>query len=143
MSFYEGVEICFGLGFQVLGLTQVDFRQNLEVRLVLEQRLQTLEKVHLSLERVPAGFRDIHEEGDTSLEMCQSCDGLHFDCVSRLQVMVQNSGRVDNLPLDVRVVCVTHVESLGRKRVRLDVDVSVGDVVYEGGLSDIWEPGDE
>ena len=44
--------------------------------------------------------------------MCQGSDGLHLDRVPLLQGVVQDAGRVNDLPTQVLVVRVTDVERL-------------------------------
>jgi hypothetical protein len=58
-------------------------------------------------------------------------DSLHFDCVSLIERMVQNSGSVDNLPLRIFVVTVTNEQILGGKGIRLHINVGLRHIVDE------------
>ena len=55
--------------------------------------------------------------------MGEGRDGLHLDCVSLLERVVEDSRRVNHLPSQVLVVCVAHVERFGSESVGLHIDV--------------------
>jgi len=75
--------------------------------------------------------------------MSQCSDSLHLNGVSLIQRVVENTWRVDDLPPCVLVVCVAHKQVLCREGVRLHVDISIGDIVDEAGLANIWEASDD
>ena len=75
--------------------------------------------------------------------MSQGSDGLHLDRVPLFQGMVKDTGRVNNLPTQVLVVSVTHVQGLGGEGIRLNLDVGSGDLVDEAGLANVGEAADE
>ncbi|KAL7549488.1 hypothetical protein ACHAWF_017302, partial [Thalassiosira exigua] len=70
---------------------------------------------------LPAPFADVHEVQHRAREG-----------------MIQYPGGFDDL-----VVGVSHEEALGGERVRLDVDVSAGDLVHERRLADVGEAAHE
>ena len=75
--------------------------------------------------------------------MSQGSNGLHLDGVPLFQGMVQNTRRVNNLPTEVLVVSVTHIQGFGGKCVRLNFDIGSGDFVDEAGLAHVGEAADE
>ena len=75
--------------------------------------------------------------------MSQGSNGLHLDGVPLFQRMVKDTGRVNNLPTQVLVVGVTHVQGLGGKGVGLNFDIGSGDLVDETGLANVGEAADE
>ena len=66
---------------------------------------------------------------------------LHLDGIPVLEGLVQDPGGVYDLPAQVLVVSVSHVQGLGRERIRLHFHVSPRDTVHERGLAHIGEPG--
>lgn len=68
---------------------------------------------------------------------------MHFDGVALVQRMVKDTWGVDHLPPSVLIVSMTHKQVLGRKCVRLDVNISIGNIVDEAGLADVWEASDD
>ena len=75
--------------------------------------------------------------------MGQGSDGLHLDGVPLFQWMVKDTRSVNNLPTQVLVVSVTHVQRLGGEGVGLNFNIGSGDLVDEAGLADVWETADE
>lgn len=75
--------------------------------------------------------------------MSEGSDTLHFDRVHLLEGVVEDSGRVDDLPAEVLVVHVADEKTLGREGVGLNVDVGAGDLVDERRLSDVRVAADE
>ena len=71
--------------------------------------------------------------------MSQRCDGLHFDRVSLLKGVVQDSRCVHHLPSEVAVVHVPHEQRLCGEGVRLYLDVCSRHLVHETGLANVWE----
>lgn len=69
--------------------------------------------------------------------MSESGNRLHLNGVHLLERVVEDSGRVDDLPPEVLVVHVADEERLGGEGVGLDVDIGASDLVHEGGLSDV------
>ena len=69
--------------------------------------------------------------------MSQGSNGLHLDGVPLFQRMVKDTGRVNNLPTQVLVVGVTHVQGLGGEGVGLNFDIRSGDLVDEAGFTNI------
>ena len=100
--------------------------------LVGEKRLDGLEELDLSLEREAALLGEVEEVHDAAAQVGERGDGLHLDRVHLLERVVEHSRRVDDLPAEVLVVHVPDKQRLGRKSVRLHVDVRAGDLVDEG-----------
>lgn len=88
-------------------------------------------KRDLLLERVAALLGRIEEEHDAAVQVSQCSDRLHFDSVSLLEAVVQDSGSVDDLPSHVLVIEVTNEQRFRRERVRLNFDVGLRDFVDE------------
>lgn len=57
--------------------------------------------------------------------MGQSSDSLHFDSVSLVKSVVENTRGIDDLPTRVLVVCVTHKQVLRRESVGLHVHLCI------------------
>ena len=57
--------------------------------------------------------------------------------------MVQDSGGINDLPTQVLVVRVTHVQRLGRESVGLDLNIGTGDLVDETRFANIGKATDE
>ena len=73
--------------------------------------------------------------------MCKCGYCLHLNGVALIQRVVEYAWCINNLPTCVLVVGVANKQILSRERVRLHVDVSVGNIVDEAGLSDVREAG--
>ena len=71
--------------------------------------------------------------------MRQCCDCLHLDCISLVEWVVQDSRCINYLPPSIFVIAVSYEQILRRESPVLDVNVGIGHVVYEGGLSDVGE----
>lgn len=74
----------FELAFlaEVIEAFKVDFGEDDEDWLVLEEGLEALEKLDLFGDGIAASFRDIDEEEHAGLEVGEGSDSLHFDCAS-------------------------------------------------------------
>jgi len=55
-------------------------------------------------------FGNVDKVEDGAGEMSQSCDGLHFNGVPFFQGVVEDPGRVDDLPTQIAIVRVSHKE---------------------------------
>ena len=80
-------------------------------------------QTHLFLDWIAALFRHVHDVEDGGAQVSHGRDGLHFDCVSFLERMIENTRRVHHLPSQVLVVGVAHVQRLGGERIRLHFHV--------------------
>merc|ERR1712062_184203 len=69
--------------------------------------------------------------------MRQRSNGLHFNGVAILQWVIQNSRSVDDLPFHVLVVRVSNKQGFGGEGVRLNFNISSGDLVDETGFSHV------
>ena len=98
---------------------------------------------HLLLKRISTLLRNIHNIENGSPQMSHGSNGLHLNGIPLLERMIKNTRCVNNLPAQVLVVGVSDVQRLGSERVRLDLDVGVGDLVEEGRLADVREAADE
>lgn len=135
-----GEDILVFLSEVFIGL-QVGLTENNAEGLVLEKRLDGVEQADLLFDTVRALFGHIDEEEDTSLQVSQSSDTLHFNGVTLFQGVIQDTGGIDNLPSHVLVIGMTNVERLGGERITLDFDISLGDRVNETTLTDIGVTG--
>lgn len=75
--------------------------------------------------------------------MSEGGDGLHLDDVHILDIVIQNTRGIDDLPSKVLVIGVSNVQSLGRERVRRRLDISPGNLVHERTLADVGESTDD
>mmetsp|Transcript_76981 Transcript_76981/g.124578 ORF Transcript_76981/g.124578 Transcript_76981/m.124578 type:complete len:257 (+) Transcript_76981:289-1059(+) len=70
--------------------------------------------------------------------MRKSRDSRHLDGVTVLQRMIQDSRRVDDLPLHVVVVQVADKQRLCGESIGLHIHICLGHNVHEGGLAYVW-----
>ncbi|KAH3661414.1 hypothetical protein OGAPHI_006821 [Ogataea philodendri] len=106
-------------------------------RLVGKQRLDRVEQLDLGLDAETTLLRKIHEIQDTRPQMRNRIDTLHLDVVHLLCRTVQDTRGVNGLETQVLVVEMTHVQRLGGERVRLHLDVGLGDASEETGLTNV------
>ena len=78
-----------------LGINLVD---NDDELLVGKERFDGLEQADLLLEGVAALLGDVDKVQDGAGQMRQGRDGLHFDGVALLEGVIEDAGRVDDLP---------------------------------------------
>jgi hypothetical protein len=71
--------------------------------------------------------------------MGKRSNSLHFNCVTLIERVIQNTGCVYNLPLCVLVLTVTNEQILGCKGIRLNIHVCIGYVVDERRFTNIRE----
>lgn len=71
--------------------------------------------------------------------MSKGCDGLHFDGVSLVERVVEDTWSINDLPAGIFVVGVTNEEVLCRESIGLNINISIRDIVNEARLSDIGE----
>lgn len=64
--------------------------------------------------------------------MGHGSDSLHFDGIPLVQSVVQDSWGIQHLPPNEVIICMADKDALGCERVRLHVQVGVGDLVDEG-----------
>lgn len=87
--------------------------------------------------------------------MCHSSDGLHFNCVSLVKGVVQNTRGVNHLPGNVSsigsnkplpnriiktrmlVVSVTNIERLSGESIGLNLHIGTSNFVHETGFTNI------
>jgi len=108
-----------------------------------QNKKQKKKKRYLRSNVVAALLREIHKVEDAGAQVGQGSDGLHLDRVAVLERVVEDTGRVDDLPAEVLVVHVADKERLGSEGVGLDVDVGTRDLVHERRLADVGETCDE
>lgn len=109
------------------------------MRFLSEQIFNPLEQANLLLNGVPTCLRNINHVKNTSLEMGKSSDTLHLDGVHTVDVVIQDTGGVNHLPLDVVVVGVSHEKGLSGEGIWLDLHIGMRDIVDEAGLAHIGE----
>ena len=88
---------------------------------------------------VTALSRNIHHINHGGIQMRQSRNTQHLNGVPFLQRFVQNTWSVNHLPWNVLVIEVTNIQTLGGKRVWLNLDIGSAQFVHETGFSDVWE----
>ena len=96
-----------------------------------------------NLGQLTALLARIDDVKDSGSQMSEGSDSLHLDRVPFLEGVIENSGSVDDLPAQVLVVGVADVQRLRREGVRLNLDVSPGDLVDEAGLANVRKATDE
>jgi hypothetical protein len=70
-------------------------------------------------------------------------DGLHLNRVHFLERMVQDSGSVDGLEAQVLVIKVSDEQTLGRKRIRLNVNICSSDALQKARFANIGIAADQ
>lgn len=68
--------------------SQINFGENNHQRLSLEKGLDGVEQVNLLLNGVTTSFRYVEQEQNSSVQMSQSSDSLHFNGVSLIERVV-------------------------------------------------------
>jgi hypothetical protein len=136
-----GIELCPALRGELLHGHDVDLVDDHDQGLVCEERADVLKEGDLLLKCVPALPREVHDVQHARAQMGERGDGLHLDGVAVLERVVENAGRVDDLPAQVLVLGVAHKERLCGEGVRLDLDVCARDLVDEARLAHVREPG--
>mmetsp|Transcript_65566 Transcript_65566/g.75425 ORF Transcript_65566/g.75425 Transcript_65566/m.75425 type:complete len:258 (+) Transcript_65566:1410-2183(+) len=126
-------------GFKRLGIGLVG---NNDQRLIMEQGFNVLKQLNLSLQGITTGLRQINKVKHTCIQMCQCGDGLHFNRISMLQRMIQDTRGIDHLPSHVVVISMTHIQRFGGESVGLNLYVGIGDDVHETGLTHVGITGD-
>ncbi|GIX61628.1 enoyl-CoA hydratase/carnithine racemase [Babesia caballi] len=123
--------------------TQVDFVEDDQGGLVLEERPDGVEEGHLLLDGVAARLADVDEEEHGAVNVREGGYGSHFDGVALVQGVVQQTGGVDDLPPEVVMVEVAHVEAFRGEAVGLHVHVGLADLVHEAGLAHVGVAGQQ
>ncbi len=90
-----------------------------------------LARTHLSFDSIATLFTQIHEIEDSTLQMSQRRNTLHLNRVHILQRVIQDTGRIDDLPSKVFIIQMSHKEGFCGKSVGLDVNVGPSDFVDE------------
>lgn len=111
------------------------------MRFIFKQRFDALEQFDLLGDSISAHFGNIYEKQNTSFQMGQSSDRLHFNGISFFQTMVQNTWGIDNLPSNMFIIGMTYIQTLGGERIGLYIYIGVGDIVGETGFTYIRVPG--
>lgn len=106
-----------GLGGELVQSQDVDLVDDEDDGLVVEQGLDRVEELALSLDRVSTLLGNIHKVEDGGSQVSEGGDGLHLDGGELLQRSVQETGSVDHLPSQVSVVHVSDEQGLGGERV--------------------------
>ena len=64
-------------------------------------------------------------------------DGLHFDRVSLIQRMIQNTGRINNLPTRIFIIRMTHEQALRRKSIGLHINIGISHIINQTRFTNI------
>jgi hypothetical protein len=139
----EGLDLLARLRLELGVLAEINLGKHNDEGLGLEQRLDGVEEADLLVNSITASLRNVHEEQDACVEMRQGSDSLHFDSVSLVELMVQNTGSINDLVASALMLGVTHEQTLRRESVRLNIDVSTSHVVDQTGLADVGETGQD
>ena len=75
--------------------------------------------------------------------MGEGCDSLHLDRVALIQRMVEDTWSVDNLPTRIFVIGMSHKQVLSGEGIRLNINISIRNIIDEARLSDIGEASDD
>ena len=94
---FELLQQLGALGVQRVGPHDVDLVGDQVQRLILEQRLDVLEQLHLLRDGVAALLRDVDEVQHAAVQVRQCGDRLHFDCVAVLKRVVEQTWGIDYL----------------------------------------------
>lgn len=105
----------------------------------MEQWLDVIEQADLLVDSVSTSLRNIKQKQNACIQMSQSCDGLHFDCIPCVKAVVQNSWSVNNLPACIVVFKVTQEQILSGKGIWLHVDIGICHVVHQTGFTNVGE----
>jgi hypothetical protein len=62
--------------------------------------------------------------------MSKGGNSLHFNSVSSIEGVVEDTWGIDNLPVGIVVLEMTEIKVLGGKSVWLDINVSVSHIVH-------------
>jgi len=95
----------------------------------LEKWFDVLKESNLLFDGVSTSLRNIKQEKNTGVQMCKSCDSLHFNSVSLIKWMVKDTRSIDNLPFSIFVIGVTDEQTLGGESVWLNIDIGVRHIV--------------
>lgn len=128
---------------QVFVTCDIDLVEDDDDGLVSEQGLNRLEQLALRFDCVAALFGEIHKVETGSSQVGERGDGLHLNDVHVLDIVIQNTRGIDNLPSKVLVIGVSDVQRLGGERVRRSLDIGTGDLVHERTLADVGETTDD
>jgi len=69
--------------------------------------------------------------------MGQGSDTAHFNDVAVLKGPIQNPGGINDLVPEILVISMTNKEGFGGESIRLDVNISSGDLVHKRTLANI------
>ena len=85
------------------------YNQNLTDQLLVgKQRFDAAKQGALLVNGVSALFRNINKVQDTTSQVCQCNNSLHFNGVALFQGMIENSWSVNDLPTKVLVIAVSY-----------------------------------
>mmetsp|Transcript_24732 Transcript_24732/g.17427 ORF Transcript_24732/g.17427 Transcript_24732/m.17427 type:complete len:200 (+) Transcript_24732:897-1496(+) len=120
-------------------LLQINLSQDNYKGLSLEQRFDTVEQSNLLIDGIATSLRDIKQKENTGIEMSKSGNSLHFNSVSLVQSVIEDTWGIEYLPSSILVVGVTHKEVLCCESVRLNINIGIGQIVNKTGLTNIRE----
>ena len=92
---------------------------------------------------ISACFRNIKKEENRRVQVSKGRNCLHFNRVSFIERVVENTWSVDDLPASVLIVGVTHEQILSRKGIGLHVHVGIRNIVDEAGFANVGETSDD
>lgn len=81
----------FFIDRQLLNSFQISLVKSNNNRLIFEQRLDRIVQMNLLNNRVSTLFRRINKVNNTTLQMSQSSNRLHFNCIHFIQTVIKNS----------------------------------------------------
>jgi hypothetical protein len=139
----HSLELLLGLWVELIRAHKIDLVDDDRDELIGKQGLDVIEERDLRSDRVTALLAKVHEVENVRAKMSNSTDGLMLNSVHLLERVVQDTGRIDSLKSQHLVVEVAHVQTLGRERIRLHLNVCPGDGLQERGLADIGEAGND
>jgi len=69
--------------------------------------------------------------------MGECSDGLHFDRVSLIQRVIQNTGRINNLPARIFIIRMTHEQALRSESIRLHINIGISHIINQTRFTNI------
>lgn len=121
----------------------IDLGKHDDERFLLKEHLDGLKESNLLVDREPTLLTDVNEVHNTGVQVSQGSDSLHFNSVSLSNRSVEKSRGIDNLPVSVLELSVSHKETLGREGVVLNIHICVCDLIHKARLSNIRVSSDD
>lgn len=93
---------------------------------------------YLLFNRVTTLLGNIDKEQNGGTKMGKSGNRLHFNGITLLKWVIENTRGIEDLPTEMSVVHVTDEERLRRESVRLDINIGASNFVHKGAKDQYW-----